>query len=465
MIFRKALFVFFILSLTITHAVQAADTIYEDAEQGDASKWGIYDNTPEGATVSIVSDADSGSNVVAFLSTDRKNGFRLGHNNANNAAAWGNTDQKIISWDSKFDEHFVVYIPVQTTLGFRYLYYTARYSDRGIHATRPHYIHHGLGSNRRNGEWQTISRDLQADLEEYEPGNQILSVNGFLIRGSGRVDNIALLDAMPPVPTEIIYEDAEDGVTTGWEVYDNTPVGATINNIIDNETNSNVISFSGDARRNGYRLGHNNKNNVRSWNNKNHKTISWDNKFNEHFTVYIPVQTTLGFRYLYYTAINNDRGIHTNPKYIHHGVGSNQRDGEWHTNTRNLEADLQEFEPENHILAVTGYLIRGSGLVDNIKLFNPNAANTPPVANPLDTIFIHNYGPVNITISGSDEDGDTLDFTITQTTTLGTLSGTAPNLVYTPNTSFGSDSFTFTVTDGIDTSAEVTINIELEIVE
>ncbi len=64
-------------------------------------------------------------------------------------------------------------------------------------------------------------RDLQADLEEAQPGVTILEVNGFLIRGSGRVDDIRLLSVMPPSPPSSNYEDAEDGTTAGWDVYDN----------------------------------------------------------------------------------------------------------------------------------------------------------------------------------------------------------------------------------------------------
>ncbi len=55
-----------------------------------------------------------------------------------------------------------------------------------------------------------------------------------------------------------------------------------------------------------------------------------------------------------------------------------------------------------------------------------------------------------ITLMASDANqGDTLTYTYTQPAN-GTVSGTAPNVSYTPNTTYtGSDSFTFTVSDGI----------------
>lgn len=65
-----------------------------------------------------------------------------------------------------------------------------------------------------------------------------------------------------------------------------------------------------------------------------------------------------------------------------------------------------------------------------------------------------------ITLTGSDPDGDPLTYTVTSGPSNGTLSGTAPNLTYTPNADFnGTDSFTFTVSDGTDTSAPATVSI------
>ncbi len=76
-----------------------------------------------------------------------------------------------------------------------------------------------------NGQWHTFYRNLQADLEEAQSGLNIIEVNGFYIRGSGRVDDIRLLSV---IPSSSNYEDAEDGTTDGWVVYDNDPAGAAI---------------------------------------------------------------------------------------------------------------------------------------------------------------------------------------------------------------------------------------------
>ena len=80
---------------------------------------------------------------------------------------------------------------------------------------------------------------------------------------------------------------------------------------------------------------------------------------------HIAAQTKNGFRYLYYTPVaTSSLGTET---YVHHGVGATMKDGAWHTLTRNLEQDLKEAQPDNELQAVLGFLIRGSGRVDDVK--------------------------------------------------------------------------------------------------
>ncbi len=67
-----------------------------------------------------------------------------------------------------------------------------------------------------------------------------------------------------------------------------------------------------------------------------------------------------------------------------------------------------------------------------------------------------------ITLSGSDIEGDTLTYALVTQPSHGTLGGTAPNLLYTPQKDyFGSDSFTFKVSDGTDESSAATVSISV----
>ena len=71
-------------------------------------------------------------------------------------------------------------------------------------------------------------------------------------------------------------------------------------------------------------------------------------------------------------------------------------------------------------------------------------------------------GSVAITLAGTDVENDSLAFSIATPPQHGTLSGVAPNIIYTPFTNYqGADSFTYYVSDGLLNSepAEVSLNV------
>ena len=88
--------------------------------------------------------------------------------------------------------------------------------------------------------------------------------------------------------------------------------------------------------------------------------------------------------------------------------------------------------------------------------------NCVPVADP-QTVSTYINTPLAITLTGSDPDGDPLQYLIQTNPSNGVLSGDPPNLTYTPNTDFvGTDSFTFLVSDGMDNSVAATITIHVK---
>ncbi|MEJ8566784.1 Ig-like domain-containing protein [Elongatibacter sediminis] len=94
-------------------------------------------------------------------------------------------------------------------------------------------------------------------------------------------------------------------------------------------------------------------------------------------------------------------------------------------------------------------------------LFVSLAANTPPTADP-QTVNATEDMSIGVTLTGSDVDGDSITFDLVSQPDFGTLSGTAPNLTYTPNADFfGTDSFTFRTNDGLVNSTNATVTIEV----
>ncbi len=187
----------------------------------------------------------------------------------------------------------------------------------------------------------------------------------------GQLDGVEVLygsdpadaNSLPAMP-DTVYADGEDGSITTWQYYGNATNNADINIVYDSAIASNVIEINTDATSNGYRLY---ADNMQNWDNGAQLAIEWDFRYNESYVIYISVDTAQGHRYLYYSASNSD-GLGTAPGYIHHGLGTQTLDNNWHSISRDLAADLAEVEPDNTIIDVNGFLIRGSGRVDNIKL-------------------------------------------------------------------------------------------------
>lgn len=425
----------------LTHVTQGATNVtYEDAEDNSISGWDVYDSDPSGASITTTFDEQRSSEVIEFAGASTSNGYRLRNDDGTN---WNNSEFTVIEWSAQYSENFTIYIAAQTKNGFRYIYYTPVNTDNLGNDT---YIHHGLDSTSKNGEWQTHFRDLAFDLQDAQPDNELISVLGFLIRGSGRVDDIKLHAQLPnnidsdgdtlsdieeintygtnpysadsdydglddnqelsywgtnwnadadsdgvinildadadadgfqdgveisqgidpgdsaEYPSRIMYENGEDGNILGWTVYDNDPVGAFINNVYDLERDGRAIEFNGAGTSNGYRLRNDDDS---EWDDSTFKVLQWSMRYSEGFVVYIGVQTKDGFRYIYYTPVNSDNlGSET---YIHHGLSTDIKDGKWHTLTRDLEYDLKEAQPDNELESVLGFLVRGSGRVDDIE--------------------------------------------------------------------------------------------------
>jgi len=82
------------------------------------------------------------------------------------------------------------------------------------------------------------------------------------------------------------------------------------------------------------------------------------------------------------------------------------------------------------------------------------------------SLYVDEDGTLEVTLTGEDHFGVPLIFSIISNPSKGTLTGTPPDLTYTPKPDFdGSDSFTFTTSDGTNTSQVAIISININPVE
>ncbi len=113
-------------------------------------------------------------------------------------------------------------------------------------------------------------------------------------------------------------------------------------------------------------------------------------------------------------------------------------------------ARLKLTDGEGRVVAFPITLVKGK-----------DGSNSAPVASSA-TIETQTDTAVDIALEATDADDDVLDYAVETPPSHGTLSGTAPDLTYTPDSGYsGADSFDFTVDDG---AASDTATVSIEVV-
>ncbi len=106
--------------------------------------------------------------------------------------------------------------------------------------------------------------------------------------------------------------------------------------------------------------------------------------------------------------------------------------------------------------------VANDGLVDSLAAtvsIDVAPVNDSPLANA-QSVTVAEDSTVAVTLAGSDVDGDILSFSLVDAPAHGVLSGTAPNLTYTPAANYnGPDGFTFLVNDGTVDSASAAVSL------
>jgi len=134
-----------------------------------------------------------------------------------------------------------------------------------------------------------------------------------------------------------------------------------------------------------------------------------------------------------------------------HGASGSNGDG-----TLTYTPDLNYNGTDNFNYTISD----GNGGIDTSTVnITVNPVNDPPAAND-QTVTLNEDETASITLTASDADGDTLSYQIVSSPSHGTLTGSVPNLTYTPAENYnGSDFFTFNANDGMVDSNDATVTI------
>ena len=257
-----------------------------------------------------------------------------------------------------------------------------------------------------------------------------------------------------------IYYNGEGNDIGEWSIQNGSDESATLTQVYDTTLNSNVMHFS-DAGIYRLRLPNN-----RLWDNRTESLLSLDVNMDTYYTLWVYVDTEQGIRKLFYNPLNVHAGHHNNQHlpyvgadgtgiinsfgrhrthrdnrthtrgWLNHPADKNNRNG-WVHVTLDLERDLRDTEPSNHITSVFSLKITGtSGMVDNVTLDNPTRTTKATLAEDWNiTTGVAEGGVVSV-VEDNEERGSVIE-----------LNGTASSSSFTTGAKEGVGSWNDTQND------------------
>jgi hypothetical protein len=169
-------------------AMIATAPLYKENGSNGTANWAATGN------VSNSNDADYGKNVIVLTGTG------VAYTTPN----WtGTGDYTQARWSMKRSSSpmYAGFKVLTQNNGTVYLYYTAdslTHTYKAPGSAPPYYTYHGVGEAPSANGWQTFDRDLDADLKDFFPNDEITAVQGFVMfNNSGKVVDIKLFKRAP----------------------------------------------------------------------------------------------------------------------------------------------------------------------------------------------------------------------------------------------------------------------------
>ena len=177
------------------------------------------------------------------------------------------------------------------------------------------------------------------------------------------------LNVVTPFANALVYENAEDGLTTGWSLHYPQNQNGTIANVSDDDplrnkaieltqtvSGSQFFKFASDTGA--------------DWNNPSGKILSWDMKTGTEMTLYAIVATNKGNKRAIYSFT---KAASFNGTDAYFNIGANLKDGAWHNFVRDLDADMKSVDPTINVSGLKSISLAASAVnkparIDNIRV-------------------------------------------------------------------------------------------------
>lgn len=378
---------FLIMSLNLFAQDYPSVFVLDDAERPKMSRWKVIGPVSPDIGVDYISSDKERKNVIRIKSDSLVNEFIL---KGNKGEPLNIKDGKVLQWKMKFNRPFVIGVEVQTTQGIKKIVYT----DMSINfRTGADYFHIGLGSRYRDGNWKTVVRDLQADLNLLDKKIKINNILDLFFRGSGYLDDIWVLSYLPK---DILLSDGDNGLK-GW---DKIGKGGSIS--IDFDTLlGEIIKIDSGPKKASFRL---RKQDSTYWDIKTNVVLQWKLKTTMDLNLYVMGVSSRGKYIISYRLGNKPTSYDKEKGIIYYYLGETVKDGVWHVFTRNLSDDIRNVMPGTDIKSVASILVDGEGYLDEIKLI----AKTPVDTSVIDGWEVYDTDPsgASIEVYNDIEKGD-----------------------------------------------------------
>lgn len=213
----------FLVFISLLLPLHLFATIHEDAEDKKIDRWERLKPFSL-ANIDNIYDESKKSRVIRFKGDGTRSAYIFNINESKN--------RPLFYWKMKYSEDFVIFISLETKLGERYLIYTSGNSDS--------YMKYGLGVRSVSNTWQRFSRDLDKDLRYFDNRNSIIKVKSFVIRGSGSIDDIKIINKSKSATKKKRPESAKEVPKKLEKNVSRTPL------LIKNKNSTPIITIEGE---------------------------------------------------------------------------------------------------------------------------------------------------------------------------------------------------------------------------